>query len=255
MKLTTTKTPRAAFNKLLLNEFRLSKRVPISPMLGLGLPILLLIIFGSIPATSQASKALGGQSYFALSFPILLSLTVMSLSIVALPRALVSYRETGILRRLSTTPAPPSWLLAAQVVVNLIIAVVGLVILTVVGAVAFHLNAPKDWFGFLIAIILTIASMFTIGLCIAATSPNNGVSQAIGGILFYVLLFFGGIWIPRPIMPHLLLLISNWIPFGAAVGAMQSAIQGTFPTTQSLLCLAGCTLVFGYLAVRYFKWE
>jgi len=252
---TPAKIPRAAFSKLLLNEMRLAWRVPTGLILGLGLPMLLLIIFGSIPALSQDSKDFGGQSYFALSFPILLSLTVVSLSVLILPRNLVSYRETGILRRLSTTPIPPVWLLAAQVILNFTLAVIGLVLLTIVGVIAFHLSAPREWLGFLLAIILTVSSMFAIGLLVAATALNNGVANVIGGLLFYVLLFFGGIWIPRPLMPHTLLLISNWIPFGASVGAIQNAMQGTFPTTQSLLRLGAYTVFFGYLAIRYFRWE
>ncbi|HUB92960.1 MAG TPA: ABC transporter permease [Verrucomicrobiae bacterium] len=255
MNPSTIKTPRAAFKKLVLNEFRLMKRVPIGLVLGLGLPVMLLIIFGLIPDTGQASKDLGGQSYFAVTFPVLLSLVIMSQSVMMLPRVLVAYRETGFLRRLSTTPAPPAWLLAAQVVVNLVVIVIGSVLLTAVGMLAFHLNAPKDWLGFLVAIILAAASMFAVGLCIAATAPNNGVAQALGGILFFVLLFFGGLWLPRPLMPKVLLDVSNWIPFGAAVGAMQNAMQGAFPTAQSLVCLVASVVIFGYLAVRYFRWE
>jgi len=107
----------------------------------------------------------------------------------------------------------------------------------------------------LLAIILTITSLFAVGLCIAALVRNTGVAQGIGGVLFFALMFFGGIWLPRPMMPAVLLNISNWTPLGASVGAIQSAMQGLFPSLQSLLVLAAYTIVFCYLAVRYFKWE
>jgi ABC-2 type transport system permease protein len=68
-------------------------------------------------------------------------------------------------------------------------------------------------------------------------------------------LFFGGLWIPRPLMPALLLNISNWTPIGASVESIQNAMRGMFPSPQSILVLIAYTLVFGYLAVRYFKWE
>jgi ABC-2 type transport system permease protein len=71
----------------------------------------------------------------------------------------------------------------------------------------------------------------------------------------YALLFFGGLWIPRQMMPTALLDISNWTPLGASAAAMQSAIQGTFPTLQSLICLIAYTVVFGFLAARFFRWE
>jgi ABC-2 type transport system permease protein len=255
MNIASPQTPRAAFGKLLLNETRLAWRVPLGLVLGLGLPILLLIIFGSIPALRQTSAALGGLSYFSVSYPVLIGMTIVSLSLLVVPRSLVTYRETGFLRRLSVTPVPPAWLLAAQVLVNLVMAVAGLGILTVVGMTAFGLETPKDLLGFLIASTLTITALFGLGLGIAAIAKNNGVANGIGGLLFYVLLFFGGLWVPRQVMPPVLLSISDWTPLGASVAALQNAMQGTFPTLQSLFCLMAYTVVFGYLAVRYFRWE
>jgi ABC-2 type transport system permease protein len=97
------------------------------------LPILLLVILGLIPGTREPSSDLGGLSYFALLYPILVAVTILSQSINMLPRNLIKYRETGILRRLSVTPVPPSWLLAAQIVINLAVAVIGIILLTAEG--------------------------------------------------------------------------------------------------------------------------
>ena len=255
MNNTRIKTPRAAFGKLLLNEIRLAWRIPISLGTGLGLPFALLIVFGSIPALRQVNSALGGFSYFALSFPILIAMTVLTLSVMVMPRSLIKYRETGILRRLSVTPVPPSWLLAAQIVINLAIVVAGFIILTVAGVTAFGLELPKNFPAFLLADLLTVASLFAVGLCIAAIVKSDAVAQGIGGFLFFALMFFGGTWIPRPLMPAILLNISNWIPLGASVDVIQSAMQGTPLSLQSLLVLIVYTVIFGYLALRYFRWE
>jgi ABC-2 type transport system permease protein len=252
---TRIKTPRAAFGKLLLNESRLAYRIPIGIASGLGMPLLLLVVFGSIPALTQVSSDLGGFSYFTLSFPILIVITVLTLSIMMLPRNMIKYRETGILRRLSVTPVPPSWLLAAQIVVNLAIVIAGFILLTAAGVAAFGLEFPKNLPAFLLADLLIITSWFAMGLCIAALVKNYAVAQGIGGVLGVGQMFFGGIWLPRPLMPAVLLTISNWTPFGASVDAIQGAMQGLFPSPQSILVLTAYTLVFGYLAVRYSKWE
>ena len=255
MNHTRIPTPRAAFGKLLLNESRLAWRIPLGLGMGLGMPLLLLVVFAILPGTRQAQSMFGGVSYFTLTFPILLALTILVVSINVLPRSLIKYRETGILRRLSVTPVPPAWLLAAQIVINLAIAVAGLIILTAAGAAAFGLALPKNFPGFLLAYILTVISLFAVGLCIAAMIRNDALAQGIGGFLFFALLFFGGLWIPRPLMPPVLLDISNWTPLGASVDALQRAMQGSFPSPQSLLVLAACTIVFGYLALRFFQWE
>jgi ABC-2 type transport system permease protein len=249
------KTSRAAFGKLLLNESRLAWRIPIGIGMGLGLPLLLLIVFAILPGTREAQSIFGGVSYFALTFPILLALTILTVSIGVLPRSLIKYRETGILRRLSVTPVPPGWLLAAQIAIHLAIVLAGLFLLMAAGVAAFGLELPKNIAGFGLAYILTVTSLFAVGLCIAALVRSDAVANAIGGILFFALLFFGGLWLPRPLMPAALVNVSNWTPLGAAVDALQKAMQGLFPSLQSLLVLAVYTIVFSYLAVQYFKWE
>jgi ABC-2 type transport system ATP-binding protein len=68
-------------------------------------------------------------------------------------------------------------------------------------------------------------------------------------------LFFAGLWLPRALMPDVLLTISNYTPLGAAVEAIQSSMLQGFPPTAPLLVLAGYALVFGFLARRFFRWE
>jgi ABC-2 type transport system permease protein len=219
------------------------------------MPILLLVILGLIPGAREPSSDFGGVSYFVLLYPILVAVTILAQSINVLPRNLIKYRETGILRRLSVTPVPPSWLLAAQIVINLAIALIGIILLTVVGITVFGLKPPQDFPGFLLAVFLTITSLFVIGLFIAAVVRSDALAQGIGGILFFALLFFGGLWIPRPLMPPVLLDISNWIPVGACVAVMQNAMQGTALSLQPLLVLIGYTVILGYLSIHLFQWE
>jgi hypothetical protein len=85
---------------------------------------------------------------FSVYFPVLIVLALAVLSLLSLPTHLASYQEQGILRRMSTTPVPPAWMLAAQVIVNLALAVIALGILVVAGTAAFGLGAPRQPGGF-----------------------------------------------------------------------------------------------------------
>ncbi len=255
MNNTRIRTPRAAFGKLLLNESRLALRVPTGLGMGLGIPILLLVVLGIIPGTRDPRGDLGGVSYFALLYPILVAVAIMTLSINVLPQNLIKYRETGILRRLSVTPVPPAWLLAPQIIINLAIAVIGIILLTAVGVAVFGLGLPQDFPGFLLAVFLTLTSLFGIGLLIAAVIRSNTLAQGIGAVLFFALLFLGGLWIPRPLLPPVLIEISNWVPLGASVAVMQNAMQGTALPLQPLFVLIGYTVILAYLSVRFFQWE
>ena len=189
--------PRAAFGKIVLNEARLAWRLPAGLIFGVAVPLLLLIIFGEIPGMHQPQASMGGLTLFPVYVPILISMAIAILALISLPAALVSYRDQGILRRLSTTPVPPSWLLAAQLVINFCIAMTSLLIVIVVGMVAFGLDVPKNPGALLLSIVLSIAALFAIGLSIAAAARSGIAARAIGAGVFYPLLFFAGMWFPR----------------------------------------------------------
>jgi len=248
-------TPRAAFGKLLTSEARLAWRQPLGLIFGLGLPVLLLVIFGSIPGFSKPSAALGGLTLFNVYVPILITFVIGALALLSLPGPLASYRELGILRRLSTTPVPPPWVLGAQLVINFCIAATAVIIVVVVGITAYGADSPSSPGGLVLAILVATAALFAIGLCIAAVARTARGAGVLGAIAFYPLLFFAGLWVPRGEMPAALRDISNYTPFGAAVQAIQDAIQPGTVEWTALLVMAAYAVAFGALAVRVFRWE
>jgi ABC-2 type transport system permease protein len=249
------RAPRAAFGQIVRNEVRLAWRLPAGLIFGIGVPLLLLIIFGEIPSFHQPQPSLGGLTLLPIYVPIIISMAIAIIALISLPGPLVSYRDQGILRRLSTTPVPPSWVLAAQLVVTFCIAMTSLLILIVVAIAAFGLDAPKNPGALVLAIVLSTAALFAIGLSIAAAARTGTAARAIGAGVFYPLLFFAGMWFPRELMPGILQGISDFTPLGAAVEAIQDSMQGQFPPAQPLLVLAGYALVFAFIARRLFRWE
>ncbi|MBO0871251.1 MAG: ABC transporter permease [Micromonosporaceae bacterium] len=247
--------PRAAYGKLLLNEFRLIRRTPAGLLVGVGVPLVLLAIFGSLPATTQAQPALGGVSFFAQYVPVLIAFNIATLGILSMPAPLASYRELGILRRLSTTPVPPSWVLGAQLTINTCLAIATTTTILVAASTAFGVGAPNSPAGFAVAVLLCMAAMFAIGLYIAALARTAPAANAIGAATFFPLMFFAGLWVPRQLMPPVLRGASDITPLGAGVQALQAAWQRAFPPIWTLLVLAGYAALFGWLAVRFFRWE
>src|SRR6202034_959704 len=84
---------------------------------------------------------------------------------------------------------------------------------------------------------------------------TSTAANVVGRVVFFPLMFFAGLWLPRALMPPVLLDISNYTPLGAAVQAMQPSVQTGFPPAAPLLVLAAYAVVFGYLARRFFRWE
>lgn len=250
-----SKPPRAAFGKVVLCEARLAWRQPSGIFAGLVLPVVLLVIFGSIPTFRDRQASLGGLSVIAIYVPIVVALVIGTVALLVLPGPLVSYRELGVLRRLSTTPLPPSWVLAAQVVINAVLAVWALLILEVVGATVYGASLPKRPFAFALAFVLSVAALLAMGIFIAAIARTSAAARNLGAAFLVPLMFFAGLWLPQQLMPPVLRNIGSITPLGAAVQALQSSTQGSFPSAESLLVLLAYAVGFALLAVKFFRWE
>jgi ABC-2 type transport system ATP-binding protein len=248
-----SRTPRRAFAKLTQAEARLAWRRPIGLAFGLAVPLLLLALFGAIPSFRH-NKDLGGLTVVQLYFPVLAAFALAAIATLSLPIPLASYREQGILRRLSTTPVPPAWVLGAQLVVNACIAVAGMAILLLTGIAGLGLTMRSPG-GFVLAAVLTALACLGIGLCIAGTARTTAGASGLAALVLYPMMFFAGLFTPLPVLPAIVTQIGEWTPLGAAVQALQDAMRTGFPPARFLLVLAGYALLTGMLAIRYFKWE
>jgi ABC-2 type transport system permease protein len=144
--------------------------------------------------------------------------------------------------------------LAAQLVINVAFTAVELILLVVVAMAGFGIAAPKSVVGLVLALALSMAAVFAIGLWVSAIARPRTVGM-LAAVCFFPLMFFAGLFFPRAEMPRALLDISNLTPLGAAVQAIQSALLHGFPPASPLLVLPAYALIFGVLAVRFFRWE
>lgn len=245
---------RGGFPSLLIVEFRLLVREPMVLFWALFFPVGLLLVLGS--STSSRPKAsLGGLSFIVVYTPVLMTFTLTLLALSAMPATLASYRDKGYLKRLSTTPVGALRLLAAQLtlVAGLSISVVILIML--VSHFAFNVPLPSEVIGFILSILLTMTAMASLGLLIASLASSQRVAGAIGGILFFPLMFFAGLWVPQQQMGPTLRAISQYTPLGAAVPSIINSDFGQWPGTTHLLVLAGYTVIMLRIATRFFRWD
>jgi ABC-2 type transport system permease protein len=259
MSVTAAAPPAApqgsALGRLTVTELRLFARERIGPVWGVGFPLLLLIIFGSIPAFSRPSRALGGLTELDVYVPILVAFVIAMLSLNALPPVLAGYRERGILRRLETTPVGPVRVLAAQLTVNFAAAAVTVTLILAVARLGYGVVLPRQLAGFVLAALLAAIALLAVGLFVAAAAPTGRAANAIGAILFFPMMFFAGLWLPMAQMPPVLRHISHATPLGAAVQALQDSGQGHWPHPLALLTMAAYAVVSGLAAARLFRWE
>ncbi len=223
--------------------------------MGLGLPLSLLVLFGELPHFKQHPASLGGLTRFDVELPTLAVMVIAALALLSLPGPLATHREQGILRRLSTTPLPPAWVLAAQLVIHVALAALGLTILFAVGVAGFGVAAPKDPGALALSLLLCVAALLALGLFLAAVTRTAASVGILSALTFFPLVFLAGLWVPIAQLPSALQHISNYTPLGAAVQATQDAMQGSFPPARPLLVMAAWAVAFAVFAWRSFRWE
>ena len=79
---------------------------------------------------------------------------------------------------------------------------------------------------------------------------HAGVARGVGAILFYLMMFFAGLWLPIPNMPSALQHISHATPLGTAVPALQNATLGHWPTGLQLVTMAARRLFISEATVK-----
>ncbi len=246
--------PTSALSKLVVTESTLFLRER-AGAIGLAVPLVVLIIFGSFPWAQQPSKDYGGLRFVDVYVPIQIAFALALLALNALPAVLATYREKGILRRLSTTPLSPSRVLTAQLAINLVVAVIAMILILGVGRLAFNVGLPRPALGFVLAFGLAAAALLSLGLVVAAVTPNGRAANGVGTLVLFPLMFFAGLWLPRAAMPGLLRHVSDVTPLGAAVQALQDTMQGRWPQPLHLAVMAAYAIIFGLAAVKWFRWE
>jgi ABC-2 type transport system permease protein len=245
----------SALAKLTSTEIRLFLREPLGVFFVLAFPSILIAILGSVPAFRQRDEAIGGLRVVDLYVTISIALILAMLALQFTPAVLANYRERGVLRRMSTTPVHPAMLLAAQLATSLLAALVATALVLGVGRIVFAVPFPRQFAGFVLAFVLAATAMFGVGLFIAAVAPSGKGGNAIGTILFFPVMFFAGLYVPREAMPPTLRRIGDLTPLGAGEQALRDAAAGSWPQAGHLAVLAAYIVIFGLAAARLFRWE
>jgi ABC-2 type transport system permease protein len=242
--------PRRGLRALTATQAKLLLREP-AALVWLGLPVLLLVVFGNIPAFQSHTAALGGKRVIDVYVPTLAAMVPLFLACTALPMTMASWREKDVLRRLSVSPVPAAGMLTALVVVMAGLAALGVAVVVAVGALAFGVSTPAHPGAVLTAFVFGSAAVLALGLLIAARARTGPAASGLGVPLMVLNFFATGLYVPVAELPKVLQKVCEFIPFGAVTAAW----SGQGQLWQHLLVLAGYTVVGGLLAARIFRWE
>ncbi|TDE54018.1 ABC transporter permease [Nonomuraea mesophila] len=218
----------------------------------IGLPMLILVMNASA-AGGQVVNGLTALDLYVL--PLVLTIVIATIGVVNMPSFLAYYRRTGILRRLSVTPASPAMVLIAQTVVSALQTIIGIGMAITVAMLVFDANLPLRPMTALGLLLLATAAMYAVGMIVAAVAPTPNSAVAIGLVAFFGLGALGGLFGSRDNMPETLAMVGEWLPFGATVEVLSNAWAGTPIEPLHLVSLSVTVLVGGVVAAVFFRWD
>lgn len=245
-----------AWGYLIVSEGRLVARDTAGLIIPLVLPLLIMVMssLGLTDALRELPEFGGLSPLEAIVAPLTVVMIVAIVGIVNMPSFLATHRKTGVLRRLSTTPASPSMVLVAQVVVSFVQTVVGTVLALGLAAVAFDLQAPRHLAVAIGVFVLTALAMYAVGMLIGAVAPSANAAIAIGLLAFFGLLALGGGFGGPDALPDAVATAGGWLPYGAGADALGAAWIGEPVEALHLAVLTVTTVVAASIAILRFRW-
>lgn len=192
-----------------------------------------------------------------VSVPSYAVMTAGTAGLMSLVPIIASYRERGILRRLSTTPLRPLTFLLAEVSVLFVMSSIGVLLLVLTSKLVFGLRFRGDVLSVAGGFLLTCLSFYSLGFLLAGMLRTYRTAYAVTMVIFYPMLFMSGAGIPREVLPSWMQKLAMVFPMTHAVTLMKGLWLGK-PwgdfglETVVLTCVLGlCTAVSGKL----FRWE
>jgi ABC-2 type transport system permease protein len=234
-------------------EWRLFFRQPVAAFFTLAFPLLILFVFGSIFGNTPVTGSQFGA--MDLSVPSYVGMIVGTTAFMGLPGWIATYRELGVFRRFRVTPVSPVVLLVSQGLIAFAATTLGLVLLMIAARFVFGVAWPAAPFSLIMALILSCAAMFGLGMLIGAAAPTGRAAQAVGTVVFFPLLFLSGAAFPRMLMPSGVRRVSDFLPLTHVAELLRGVwLEGEWRGV-SVVVLIVITVLAAIIATRVFRWD
>lgn len=235
-------------------ELKLFLREPLTVLFAFALPFTILFVMGGVFGNDSDPgfyRGVGAMDYY---IPAYIALVVASVGLISLPTHLATNRELGVLRRYRASGLPTASVVISQIVVTLVIGSVSALLLVTVGIPVHDVVAassiPRVLLGFLVS-GLVFASL---GVLLGAVLPSSRSAQALGVMLWFVMLMIGGAGPPPEVLTGVLSTIGDWTPLRYTIEVVQDGWLDLDPGNSWFISIA-TTLIASLLAVRFFRWE
>ncbi len=239
-------------------EIKLLMREPLTLVFSLALPLIVLLILGGVFGNTPTSegeeifyRGVGPMSYYV---PAYLALVVASVCVVSIPTHLAGYRERGVLKRYRAAAIGVWTIAGAVLIVAATLSVASAVVLLVAARIVYDFSAPNSLLGVVGVFAYLVVGFTAMGLLLASVAPTARAAQAIGLVIWFVMLMLGGAGPPREVLSTGMEVVSDATPLWHAVEMIHGPWLGLDPGSGWLV-FTTIAVVSAALALWLFRWE
>ena len=242
------------------HQVRLFLRVPIGLFFTIALPLIMLVVFNAVFGDSTVASPAGEWPTRQFYTGALAAFTAVSATYTNLANTVPVRREEGILKRWRSTPLPVPVLILGQMLGALVVAILGALLLLIVGVLAYGLEVDAAALpNALLTFIVGVLSFAALGMAISSAVSSADSAPAVANATILPLAFISNIFIPLEDPPRWLDLLGDVFPLKPFAQSFQAAFHPIEPaTTPDVGALAVVALwgVFGAVAaVRTFRFD
>ena len=167
-----------------------------------ALPVILLVIFGSIFHGTVPHTHVSFRQYFTAG---IIASGIMSVTFVNLGVSIAMERDDGTLKRLAGIPMPKVVYFAGKALSGLVISVIEVAILLVIGTALYGLKLPGSaarWVTFGWVFVLGVAACTMLGIAVSSLPRSGRSAAAVLNLPYLVLQFISGVYFPFSSLPR-----------------------------------------------------
>lgn len=217
-------------------------------------PTLMLVIFGSIYGNAPISPEteLGAMD---VSVPAYAVMVIGVTGLMAFTLTLSECKEKKIYKRYDATPAGKRSIILAQILVNFVMTLVGILILLIAGRALYGVRILGSAGAVALSLFISVAALFSMGFLFTAVAPDAKIANVLCYVFYFVMLFLSGATIPDMLFSGAVRTVSKFLPMTYAVDLLQGAFAGEGLLTHrtEMLVLSVLTVLFAGIGAVCYK--
>ena len=235
-------------------EQKMFFRSPDVILFNLAMPLVALILIAMIAGNKSASDS--GLTYLQSAYVALSTVGICCSAFMSIPISIVESRARGVLRRMYCSPCSPARLLACDALCSAVMAALSTLILTAAAVVVFGFRMQGSVLAYIALWLLTMISMFSIGLMVAGLCRTTKSMNVATSLLYFPMLLFSGATIPLEVFPKGFRAVAKLMPLGVGIDLLKSVSMGCYDKlAMPVGILTAIAVICGAVAVKTFRWE